>query len=120
MKTFWNAEKKRRGVNHDMEIEVKIPDGTVEELANRVLDEFEYEGKTIRQWANSLTNPMTNADRIRAMTDDELAEMFIRIQYDVAHYVSNADANLQFPASPGLWLDWLKEEAKGDTDEDKA
>ena len=58
----------------------------------------------------------SNADRIRSMTDEELAEMFIRIQYDVAHYVSNANANLQFPSSPGLWLNWLKKEAKGETE----
>lgn len=39
---------------------------------------------------------MTNADRIRAMTDEELAEWIISITEDL---------------TPN-WLDWLKEEAE--------
>ena len=62
----------------------------------------------------------TNADRIRAMTDEELAEF-------MCHNVSNGTVNCSFCAAAEFcrmghngWLDWLKEEAKGDTDEDKA
>lgn len=112
MKTFWNAEKKRRGVNHDMEIEVKIPDGTVEELANRVLDEFEYEGKTIRQWANSLTNPMTNADRIRAMSDEELAEFFHDMIQDCGCNNVPCQQFCKVSHCELAWLNWLKKEAR--------
>lgn len=60
--------------------------------------------------------PMTNADRIRAMSDEELAkwlfcpglkrDMFPNIPYYIAPDYKD-------------WLDWLKEDAKGDTDEDK-
>lgn len=64
--------------------------------------------------------PMTNADRIRAMTDEELAEF-------MCHNVSNGTVNCAFCAAAEFcsmghngWLYWLKEEAKGDTDEDKA
>lgn len=66
-------------------------------------------------------NPkQTNADRIRAMTDEELAEF-------MCHNVSNGTVNCAFCAAAEFcsmghngWLYWLKEEAKGDTDEDKA
>ena len=43
-----------------------------EDIANRVLDEVEYKGRTIREWADCLSNPKNNADRIRAMSDEEL------------------------------------------------
>lgn len=63
----------------------------MEELVGRValsaLDDFEYKGKTLREWADLVSSgklvevahgpledlPMTNADKIRAMSDEELA-----------------------------------------------
>ena len=53
----------------------------------------------------------TNADRIRSMTDEELAEWFGKIQYDTAYYFSGEDKQ-EYPYPDG-WLDWLKQEAKG-------
>lgn len=47
--------------------------------------------------------PITNADRIRAMADEELAR-FIRDQI--------IDRNIGIPSE--TWLDWLKQEAKDD------
>ena len=47
--------------------------------------------------------PVTNADRIRAMTDDELAEFFEKVE--------NAVGNDNRLFRNG-WLDWLKQEAK--------
>lgn len=44
--------------------------------------------------------PQTNADRIRAMTDEELAE-WIRDQI--------IDRNIGIPSE--TWLDWMREEA---------
>lgn len=53
----------------------------------------------------------TNADRIRAMTDEELAEF-------MCHNVSNGTVNCAFCAAAEFcrmghngWLDWLKQEA---------
>lgn len=53
-----------------------------------------YDGKSCR---NNRTVEPTNADRIRAMTDEELAE-----------WLDNNDSN--FPISDGgeHWLSWLK------------
>lgn len=60
--------------------------------------------------------PTTNADRIRSMTDEELAELFISIQDDVANYFkSGAETEPEFPTFTSTWLYWLKEESKGDT-----
>ena len=46
----------------------------------------------------------TNADRIRAMSDEELAEQFANVCYDFW---------AMFTADPKkMWLDWLREEVK--------
>lgn len=57
-----------------MELNIKFNEKMLVETANRVLDEFEYKGRTIREWADLIANPKTKADRIRAMTDEELAD----------------------------------------------
>lgn len=44
-----------------------------EDIAERVIDGFKYKGKTIREWADMLTNPKTNGDWLRALPDEELA-----------------------------------------------
>lgn len=53
-----------------------------------------YDGDNCRR---SRTVEPTNADRIRSMTDEELAEWL--------------EDRFQLPIN-GLWLDWLKQEAK--------
>ena len=88
-----------------LEIPVVI-DGvkTIEELANRVLDEYEYKGRTIREWADRIAHPETNADRIRAMTDEELAR-----------FMSKVETNGRVFGLKGIasWLKWLKQEVDG-------
>ena len=54
----------------------------------------------------------TNADRIRAMSDEELADFFDSIVQD--WHQGTAQIRDRIIDS---WLNWLKEEAKGDTDE---
>ena len=94
-----------------MEFNIKFDEQMAVEAASRVLDEFEYNGKTIREWADILTHPKSNADRIRAMTDEELAEF-------MCHNVSNGTVNCAFCGAAEFcrmghngWLDWLKQEA---------
>ena len=48
-------------------------------------------------------DPMTNADRIRSMTDEELSEAFETLQ---------ENASFSGAHSSKYWLDWLIEEAK--------
>ena len=55
----------------------------------------------------------TNADKIRSMTDEELAEWFHRIQYDVSdYYCGGHSCEPTLPTGKESWLDWLKEEAQ--------
>lgn len=49
--------------------------------------------------------PKTNADHIRAMSDEELA----RKLYDVSWKVANSSNEIDTEED---WLDWLKEEVK--------
>lgn len=56
---------------------------------------------------------ITNADRIRAMTDEELAEWFIRIQYDISdYYCGGHSCEPTLPTGKESWLGWLKQEAQ--------
>jgi len=52
--------------------------------------------------------PLTNADRIRAMTDEGLAKFLMRTGacfHDDCDYCNGKDCD-------ECWLDWLKQEAK--------
>ena len=89
-----------------IEIPIKI-DGfkCVEDMTQAVLN-YTYKGKTLKEWVDSISEPQTNADRIRAMTDEELAEYLDGVCHDLWQ---------MFVKDPQkMWLDWLKEEAKDD------
>lgn len=79
-----------------MELNIKFDEKMIVETANRVLDEYEYKGKTIREWADLIAHPKTKADLIRTMSDEELAEWIISITEDDTEG----------------WLDWLKQEVE--------
>ena len=51
--------------------------------------------------------PMTNADRIRAMTDEELASFFAAC--DASRFRMRCETE-EVRAETWRWLDWLKEE----------
>ena len=92
-----------------MELNIKFDEKLMVETANRVLDEYEYNGKTIREWADLIANPKTNADRIRSMTDEELAQYMGDVQTWGGcpnHGARNCTENCA-----DCWLDWLKQEA---------
>ncbi len=58
-------------------------------------------------------NPITNADKIRAMSDEELADWFIKIQDDVADYYDGGHAFApELPTLKDSWFDWLNKEAE--------
>ena len=91
-----------------LEVQVKCPE--VEELVNDALDEFEYKGRTLRQWADSIVNPKTNADRIRSMSDEELAKWIVNIAIQCTAVGGKSD----YLTNETCWLDWLKKEADDD------
>ena len=55
----------------------------------------------------SPTEPLTNADRIRAMTDEELAKHFSTMICDI-------NEGVEYHAAPKIWLEWLQQPAEGD------
>lgn len=58
-----------------------------------------------------LTKP-SNGDKLRAMTDEELADWFYRIQYDVSdYYCGGHSCEPTLPTGKESWLCWLKQEA---------
>ena len=61
---------------------------------------------------NGEPKPMTNADRIRTMTDEELDKFLGEVQWDVANYCGGITQKQEypFPEQKGAWLDWLKQE----------
>lgn len=58
---------------------------------------------------------MTNADKIRAMDDDELADFLFSIIRDWGEGTSHL-VSLAFPETSYIddWLDWLKQEVSDD------
>ena len=96
-----------------LEVQVKCPE--VEELVNDALDEFEYKGRTLRQWADTIVNPKTNADRLRSFSDEELADFLCDISggesctYCVANDLCHNGHN-------GMIV-WLKKEVNDDLEE---
>ena len=72
------------------------------ELDNRRMNvicyHFDIDMSELREWLNTKRKRKTNADRIRSMTDEELAEE-LRLWGDGMWTYED-------------WLDWLKEEVK--------
>ena len=57
--------------------------------------------------------PMTNADRIRAMSDEELAGKFEEIQLEAVRAYGNDNLLLKGELK-GYWLDWLKQASEAE------
>ena len=66
------------------------------------------------EFPEDYSEPQTNADRIRAMTDAELDKFLGEVQWDVANYCGGVSQKQEFPVPEhrGAWLDWLKQEAE--------
>ncbi len=65
-----------------------------------------------------ITVPMTNADRIRAMSDEELAKTIYGMQKDLCKHFAEAvgyTEPLEFDEDAPDILDWLKQTAEEDT-----
>ena len=94
--------------------EIKVPvqiDGfkCIEDMVQTVLN-YTYKGKTLKEWADSISKPVTNADRIRSMTDEELAAWLSH------HSMACVQGKRPCPEDcvggcEQCWLDWLKQEA---------
>ena len=60
--------------------------------------------------------PPTNADRIRAMSDEELAEWLDSISmdwYNEGYTKETSEPQMSaYPATASEWLDWLKQEVE--------
>lgn len=62
-----------------------------------------------RKWNAMQTKPITNADRIRSMTDEELAEWFSIYCCRNKTYDAHCET---FGSCKACWSSWLQEEAK--------
>lgn len=70
--------------------------------------------------AGGKEKPITNADRIRAMSDEELAEFFHDMVQDCG--CNNVPCQQFCKAARSCelaWLNWLKKEVEGEADEDQ-
>ena len=96
-----------------MELNLKFDEQLLTKVCNKMLDEYEYNGKTIREWADRISNPKTKADRIRSMSDEELAEWIVAIIAQETIYsarkVPTPDYAIEMRQR---WLDWLRQECE--------
>lgn len=60
------------------------------------------------------TKPKTNADRIREMTDEELAEKASVRTFCIACPVTGCDANIGLNQCRDTWLAWLRSPAESE------
>ena len=63
-----------------------------------------------RKWNALNTKPVTNADRFRAMTDEELAELWWE-RMDCGKCPVHRDCKMTGQDCKELALDWLRQEA---------
>ena len=99
-----------------MEITRQIVHETDEARLNNIAEHFEVDLSEIREFLEmkrkKMQKPQTNADRIRAMTDEELDQFLGEVQWDVANYCGGVTQKQEYPVPEqrGAWLDWLKQE----------
>lgn len=62
-----------------------------------------------RKWNAVQTKSITNADRIRSMTDEEMAEFMVKIEV-AAYKRREPDVVCNEERFKAQWLDWLKKE----------
>lgn len=91
----------------EIKVSIKI-DGfkCVEDMAQAVLN-YTYKGKTLKEWADSISEPLTNADRIRAMSDEKLAVLLANTE---ANFPPNYPNGVSVKLCETSWLEWLKQE----------
>lgn len=87
----------------DPNVRAKCPDGQYCEL---------YATFTVGSWCDQfnkqvLNHPITNADRIRSMSDKELAEFFHKRPICPKPKQCEYDCSI-------CWLEWLKQPAEGE------
>ena len=70
---------------------------------------LEFDGKSCREIRN--VEP-TNADRFRAMNDEELAKYLWNIRNAERCVISDKKRCIMFDDCIACWLDWLKQEAE--------
>lgn len=98
------------------DIPIKI-DGfeCVNDMAQAVLN-YSYKGRTLKEWADSISEPKTNADRIRAMTVEEWARLLARGCHATRECPTICDSIHTYgqvvKSCEDCWLDWLKDEVK--------
>ena len=100
-----------------MEITRQIVHEADEARLSNIVEHFEVDLSEIREYINMKqrrNKPQTNADRIRSMTDEELAEFLVNRDLDVVEKASKA-AGFTYKVSREECLknvlDWLKQEA---------
>ncbi|MDT3387235.1 MAG: hypothetical protein LIR46_05655 [Bacteroidota bacterium] len=73
---------------------------------------------TVEEWKRKnppiQRKPITNADRIRSMSNEELDKFLGEVQWDVANYCGGKIEEQEYPVPEqrGAWLDWLSKESK--------
>lgn len=78
-----------------MELKIKFNEEMLVEIANRVLDEYEYKGKTIREWADLIAHSKTNVEYIeREAVLDAIEHMkpYHQDADDIAEMIQNFPA----------------------------
>lgn len=71
-----------------------------------------YSFENVLHWKDEcfevVANPRTNGDRIRNMTDEELADFLSSVKYDGIYYREEQ----RYPMQSVVWKEWLQSESE--------
>lgn len=93
-----------------MELNIKFNEEMIVKTANRVLDEYAYNGKTIREWADLIANPKTNSDRLKSMSDEEFATAICKHDGCPFRKTEDNECLKHHSDCKACWIEWLKQE----------
>ena len=87
-------------------------DGSEEPCINCVSDtEVEGNAKPTEYFPKKPPKPITNADRIRAKSVEEMAEWIMSIEPAACPFRDDHGDDCRFSHCKDCWIDWLKQEA---------
>ena len=113
MKNSFYVEESYRWHSDVMDITSRIVHDTDEARLSNIAEHFEVDLSEIRDFIKTKLQrnhkPITNADRIRAMSDEEMAQIFWETAACELCKLRKRHCSDNFK---GTWLDWLKQEAE--------
>ena len=114
METYTSLNESYEWSKDLLKITQKIVNTIDQKRSGEICRHFECDLSDFREWLSIPRRqyPITNADIIRAMTDEELADrIMVYIRCDASEREFHIECN-PLMTCRGVWLEWLKQEVE--------